>query len=167
VENDLIDTITSWMNEYGDRRISKKYGSEYIVIPISRRKELFRHLVKTIKDQGKEKDYFRATIMDTIVKACFPPEDVSFDRKKRNAGISTATRELQFVLAEVYKQKLSVAEQPEYVPTKDYIPDYNPAKGKPIARELDRSLFDEAPKPNTTVDTEAADILGFGDGDEE
>lgn len=160
MEFDLIDTITDWMNEYGDRRTSKKYGTEYIAIPIQRRKELFRHLVQTIKDRGKEKEYFRPTVLDTIVKSCFPPEEVAYDAKKRRMGIAVAKRELEFVLAEIFVQKCSIAAPTEYVPTSV---DYDPAKHKPIAKPLDRSIFDNAPKPNTGIDKEASDILGFGD----
>lgn len=153
---DLEETVTAWKNKYGDRRIAKKNGNEYPCIPIRERKELLRHLVFTFKNKGEDKDFFKQQRVRTVIaEACFPP--VIYDKESRKRGYEAVWRELKEVVSEFWPD-------PDLIdaPERQAVEEYNPAIHS-IGKELDRSIFNDAPKPKSNVDKEAAKLLGFDD----
>jgi hypothetical protein len=157
MSQELDDILLSWKNEHGERVRGKKYDNEIIRIPIRDRKDLFRHLVKTLIDELKwDKDSFQPSVIENILKSCFPPEDVSHDKVARKRGFASARGELALVINEFFGKKGSKAEIPSNK-------EYDPGKHKPIAPPLDRSVLADAPKPNTDKDSVMDKFLGFTD----
>lgn len=157
MSQELNDILLSWINEHGERTVGKKYGNEVVRIPIRDRKNLFRHLVKTLIDDLKwDKDSFKLSVTETIVKSCFPSEDIPYDNASRKRGLAAARSDLTLVVNEFFGKKGSIAETPSNK-------EYDPGKHAPIAQPLDRSILADAPKPNTDKDTAIGNLLGFTD----
>lgn len=155
--DDILDTLK---DKYGERKTSKKHGTEYLAIPKEFRKDIIRHLVQTLKDQGETKEFFWPNSVRVAVAEWCLPEALTdyWDKKKRDGAYNVVWRELKEVLAEIFPSEISVARAPEKVAN-----EYDPSKHKSFAKELDRSVLAAAPKPNTTVDDEMSKLLGFKD----
>lgn len=158
---DLDDTIRTLANEYGEKRISRKHGTEYMAIPKERRKDILRHLVNTAKIMGAEKEFFKlGTKRTTIAKAIFPDaltDGPGWDNKKKNGAYNTVLRELDEVVAELWPSNTYKAEA-----TKK-IEEWNPAKHGRLGKPFDESRLRDLPEPHSKQDEEAAAILGFKD----
>lgn len=66
------DILDRWKRDYGTPRNGKKYGNEYDSIPIRERRELYKILVREIKEAGKDKDYFTNTKREEIITHSIP-----------------------------------------------------------------------------------------------
>ncbi|MCX9024588.1 MAG: hypothetical protein OIN85_00665 [Candidatus Methanoperedens sp.] len=152
MNQDLINAIDDWLNRWGEDRTSKKYGSPYKAIPIPRRRELLGYLVEDlVKTYSFTKESFRmGSVVETIVKACFPPEEICQDAKKRKNGLATVRKELTTAVFDYFNEGVKKLEE------------YNPSKHGRLAEEMDRSI-PKVELPTTGVDKEASEILGFDD----
>ncbi len=146
--------------KYGTPTIGKKHGTEYHAIPKTERKNIIRHLIQTLKDQGKDKEFLSTNEFRLIVAEwCFPDALTgTWEKRKRVNAYGSAITELRSVVAELFPEQSSVAVAPIKVDN-----EYDPSKHKSFGKELDRSVFADAPKPNTTVDEEMSKLLGFDD----
>ena len=156
MEFDLEDTIRTLASEYGEKRFSRKHGTEYIAIPKDRRKDILRHLANTAKNLGQDKDFFKkGTVRTTIAQSVFPEALTEFwDNKKTHKSYAAVHRELDEVLAEIWPNKTFATEA-----TKK-IEEWNPAKHGRLGRPFDESSTDNLPAASA-LDDEAADILGL------
>lgn len=154
---DLEDTIRTLTNDHGEKRTSRKHGTEFMAIPKDKRKDILRHLVNTAKVLGQDKTYFKKiTVRTVIAKAVFPDALTDFwDNKKKNSAYHSVYRELDEVLAEIWPSVTITAEA-----TKK-IEEWNPAKHGRLGKPINRDALKDAPKFASTQDDEAAEILGF------
>lgn len=154
---DLEDIIENWKIEHGTRTPSKKYGVYYYKIPLTEREELFKILVRTIKASGRDREFFKLhSTQNAIATACFPP--IIYDKDSRERGYNALKSQLKSVVAEVWKEDEG-GTTPEEKAKKAQ--EANDCSYTGPLKELDRAIFEDAPKPTTGVDEEAEKLLGF------
>lgn len=169
MEFKLEDTIETLKEQYGERVLGQKHGTEVVCIPKKGRKDILRHLVNTAKEFKQEKDYFKkGTVQYVIFKACFPDAMTKHWSKDSLRGAhSVVVRELNEVLAEIFPEVTYPADPSE--PTGPVstgpasIKEWNPSKQGRIAPEVDRSITKDVIKPSGAEDAEAAALLGGDD----
>lgn len=145
----LEDIIDDWKDEYGTRARSKAHGTEYLAIPKGNRKNLFYHLVATLKEKGAEREYFRMDrVGRAIAGACFAPEDCTLDKASRRKGMETAMRELREVVSSVYRTDGDVLRVA--VPSGK---EYDPKNAKP-EDALSNNQRNDGLKSTTVIDTD-------------
>lgn len=154
---DLEDTLRTLANEHGEKRTSRKHGTEFIAIPKDKRKDILRHLVNTAKQLGQEKDFFKkGTVRTIIAKAVFPDALTDYwDNKKKHNAYNSVLGELDFVLVEVWRSTTFPAT------ATPKIEEWNPAKHGRLGKPFEESTLKNTPKFASTQDDEAAELLGF------
>jgi len=157
VDFDLEDTIRTLTNEHGEKRTSRKHGTEFMAIPKDKRKDILRHLVNTAKELGQKKDFFKKGTVRTIIsKSVFPDALTEYwDNKKIHKSYAVVLRELDEVLCEVWSSPTFLA-----TATKKS-EEWNPAKQGRLGKPFEESTLKDTPKFASTQDDEAAELLGF------
>lgn len=157
---ELKEILSSIKAKFGEKRVSKKHGTEYLSIPKESRKEAIGCLVQTLKDSGKDRSLFsQSTFRLTVAEWLFPEALTQFwDKNKRRGAFEVVWRELDEVVADSFSVELSDAAPKERISN-----EYDPSKHKSFAKELDRSLLADAPKSTTLIDDEMSKLLGYDD----
>lgn len=161
----LDDILDKLKVEYGKEGTSVKHGTTYYAIDKKERKSILAILIQTLKDNEWTLERLSTNEFRVAVATwCFPDALTdTWPNKKRVSAYASATQDLRTVVAQLFDEtKLSKAPEPS--PTQSRVEgqnEYNPSIHKSFAKELDRSVLAEAPKPNTGVNEEMAEFLGL------
>lgn len=157
---DLENTLNTLKLDLGRSRTVEKRGNKYIYFHIDDRREVIRHLVNTLKKKGKEIEYFRQNSVKRIIIKAFWPDHAIKDwtKQKRENAKAAVLEQLDLALAEFWPESI---EKADIFVTKNK--EFDPTVQGRLGKELDQSIFENEPKPNTGIDEEAAKLLGFID----
>lgn len=147
-------------SKLGQKCYSKKHGTEFLAIHKDDRKEAIGIVVQTLKADGMEREQFSLPSFKLrLAEWLFPDALTQFwEKHKKRGAHEVVFRELGEVVADAFKVELIGAKAPDRVAK-----EYDPSKHKSFAKELDRSVLADAPKPNTAVNEEMADLLRLTD----
>lgn len=156
---DLLDTLKQ---DYGKRCLSK-FGTEYFSVPFSRRKDVMRHVINTVKLEGKDKEFFRSESVKRLILDTFFPEHAieKMVASKRKNARNVTLAELRDAVIEAWKSDYTPAG--EAIAGPSAYEEFDPARDGRLGKEIDRNVFKDLPKPQDTIDKEASDLLGFKD----
>jgi hypothetical protein len=154
---EILDTL---VKEFGEKRVSKKHGTEYFCIPKTQRKNIVRHLVKTLKEEGKDKSYFAQNeLKKFIIEASFHPAATKhWNSEMRDGARNTVLRELREIVVEFWPSNFEKAVE---VLSPNATEQYNPAIHGRLGKPIDTSIANDEPVPEVIIDEEAARLLGF------
>lgn len=143
---DLTRLLDNLKRIHGTLTRSKKWGSEYYLIPISERFNFLQILVQELKDSGKTEEYFNNSVRDRIVEVCIPHEKSV--NPQSYAMFKKGTQEhLRMAIAEIYSTMPKA-----------------PTREKAFSKEFDPSTIkDDTSLAKDVIDPEMAKLLGYDD----
>jgi hypothetical protein len=115
---DLKRLLYALNDKYGETHTSRIHRTEYVAINKTKRKEVIWYLINTLKNRGKEQAYFESgTFQSDLSDFFFPDGSVEgFSKAKREGARSVVLRELNEVLARVFKEEDLFEEAPNFQP---------------------------------------------------
>lgn len=104
---DLKRLLYRLNNEYGNTEYSRVHKTEYIAIHKTKRKTAIWCLVHVLKNKGRDQAYFESgTFQKDLADFFFPDGSTEgFTKAKREGARSVVIRELNEVLAAVFKEE--------------------------------------------------------------
>lgn len=143
---DLERVIAQWKRDYGTLTRSRKWRSEYYLIPISDRFEFLKILIGRIVDEGKTEEYFNTSfVKDKIVEACIPHEKSLANPQSYGLFQKGARDHLKMAIVETFSKETKTE-----------------PKDKPFTKEFDpTTVKDAGPERDDVVDPEMAELLGY------